>query len=95
MLFGSVENKVLHDFFQVKFWLLKEFLLDEFEGKAITRLDPDIPTAAASLIKRSKPADLPLFSSNTGNLPDWTEFTIMTAPSYDENSGQWAVRQLV
>lgn len=51
MKYGSVENKVLNKCF-----------LDEFEGTAITMLDPDTPTAAASLIKRSKPAELPLFS---------------------------------
>lgn len=32
---------------------LKGYLLDEFEGSAFAELDPDVPTAAASLIERS------------------------------------------
>ncbi len=55
----------------------------------------DFPTAAASLIERNKPAGWTLFSSNTGNWPDWTDFSIMTAPTYDANTGQCAVRELV
>jgi len=31
-------------------------------------------TAAASLIKRSEPAEWTLLSSNTGNKPDWIDF---------------------
>lgn len=43
------------------------YFLGEFEGKALTPLNPDVPTAAASLIERSNPAEWTLFSSNTGN----------------------------
>lgn len=43
------------------------YFLGEFEGRAVTPLDPDVPTAAASLIERSNPAEWTLFSSNTGN----------------------------
>lgn len=58
-------------------------------------LDPDYQTAAASLIERSKPAEWTLFSLNAGNWPDWTDFSVMTEPSYDANTGHCAVRQLV
>ncbi len=53
--------------------------MDEFESKALTMLDPGKAIAAASLHKRCKPAEGTLFSSNTGNWPDWTDFSIMKA----------------
>lgn len=67
-------------------------MLDEFEGKTLTILALDFPKAAAPLIERGKSAEWRLFSSNTGNWPVWTDVSIITAPSYDANTGQHAVR---
>lgn len=67
--------------------------MEEFAGEALTMLGPDAQTAAASLIERSKPAEWTLFTSNTGDRPDWTDFSIMTAASDDANTGQCAVRE--
>lgn len=57
--------------------------------------DTDYPAAAPSLIKRRKPAEWTLSTLNTGNWPDWTDFSITTAPSYDANTGHCEVRKLV
>lgn len=67
----------------------------EFKGETLTMFDPDAPAAAASLIERSKAAEWTLLSSNSGNWPDWADFSVMKASSYDAKTEQFAVRRNV
>lgn len=84
-------NKGPHDFCELMRSNEKGIYWMSLKAKPSQCWNPNFLTAAASLIK-SKPAEWMNFSSNTGAGPVWTDFSIMTAPSYDATSGHDEVR---